>query len=405
MSNPLFFRSVIFAISAAFFLSAYFLESIGFSYVAEGGSPVYKIHLYSYVTLLLFTLLVLKYGIKNIADKMDSFFKIWVISLACLAFVILYGLAKFGISGMAYLVDTFLAPLLILPIAIMLTLEQKKILLTYIAYLLFFNCLVAIGEYGLATRLVEVEFTKFSYFRSTAFLNHPLNNGLITIAIIPLILKRSRIPAVIYLAVSVLALFSFGGRAALGVYILALFFIALPGLYRFITVGFYMSKLRFSLLCLFSYFLIISFLIVVAESGIADRIISKLHMDESAFARVDVFYLLEQMSLNEWFWGATENLRSAIEIYLGISTIENYIIGWIFTFGLVGAIPLLVCLFSPLYFFFKNGEWLTKVSIISFFIAAISNNSLTTKTPILFFLYLTLLLLYSIKKTEKNGAT
>jgi hypothetical protein len=331
---------------------------------------------------------------------MESFFNIWLISLACLTFVILYGLAKFGLSGMAYLVDTFLAPLLMLPIAIMLTLEQKKILLAYIAYLLFLNCLVAVGEYGLSTRLVDVEFSNFSYFRSTAFLNHPLNNALITIAIIPLIFKSSRVPTIIYLGVSILALFSFGGRAALGIYLLALFFISLPVIYRFITVGVYMSKLRFSLLCLFSYFLVIIFFIVVAESGIADRIISKLHLDESAFARVDVFYLLEQMSLQEWFWGATENLKSAIEIYLGISTIENYIIGWIFTFGLVGAIPLLASLLFSLYFFFKNGDWLTKVSILGFFIAAISNNSLTTKTPILFFLFLTLLLLYSIKKEE-----
>jgi hypothetical protein len=331
---------------------------------------------------------------------MDSFFKSWVVSLACLIFVILYGLAKFGLSGMAYLVDTFLAPLLLLPIAIMLTLEQKKILLAYIASLLFLNCLVAVGEYGLSTRLVDVEFSNFSYFRSTAFLNHPLNNALITIAIIPLILIRSRVPSIVFLGVSILALFSFGGRAALGIYLLVLFFISLPVVYRFITLGVYMNKLRFSLLCLFSYFLAIGFFIVVLESGIADRIISKLHMDDSAFARVDVFYLLEQMSLNEWFWGATENLRSAIEIYLGISTIENYIIGWIFTFGLVGALPLLVCLFSPLYFFFKNGDWLTKVSLLGFSIAAISNNSLTTKTPILFFLYLTLLLLYLLKKED-----
>jgi hypothetical protein len=400
--NSYLFKGVLLAFSFAFFFGAYLLESLGISYVAEGGTPIFKIHIYSYLILSLFSLLLITYDIKHIVEKMDGFFKVWLVSLTCLFFVIIFGLFKFGLSGMAYLVDTFLSPLLALAIVFMLSLEQNKRLLTYIAYLLLLNCLVAIGEFSLSIRLFDVDFKSFSYFRSTAFLTHPLNNALISVAIIPLVLDKTRLPTIIFLGLSILALFSFGGRAALGIYILMMFFISLPACFKLITTGISMSKLKFSLLCLLSYFLVIAFAIVVLESGIADRIISKMYIDESASARFDVFYLLEQLSLHEWFFGATDNLRSAIEIYLGITVIENYLIGWIFTFGLIGALPLFISFSYPLYYFFMKGQWPVKVTILGFLIVAASNNSLTTKTPILLFLYIVLSLLYLINRKSQN---
>ncbi len=396
------FRGVMLAVSFAFFFGAYFLENLGISYVAEGGTPLFKIHIYSYLTILLFSILVITYDLKYIVGRMGGFFKVWLISLSCLLFVIVFGLFKFGLSGMAYLVDTFLSPLLALVIVFALSHEQKQRLLTYIAYLLLLNCVVAVGEYALTMRLIDVEFNSFSYFRATAFLTHPLNNALISIAILPLILSQTRFPTIIYLGISILALFAFGGRAALGIYLVTMLFISLPIIYKFITNGIRVSKLKFSLLSLLTYFLIITFIIVVLETGIADRIISKMYLDESAFARIDVFYLLEQLSLNEWFFGATENLRSSIEIYLGITVIENYIIGWIYTFGLIGAVPLFISFIYPIYFFFMKGQWPIKVTIIGFLIVALSNNSLNTKTVTLFFLYLVLLLLYLLGRKEQH---
>ena len=400
MNNTIFFRGVFIAITAAFFLSGYLLENLGISYVGEGGSPIHKIHLYSYIIIFLFSLLFIKFNPKFIILSMGPFFKVWLISLVFLLFVIFFGIAKFGTSGMAYIVNTFLSPILLLPIIFVISSEQKKRLIKYIAYLILLNCIVSIVEYALNIRLVDVEFSSFAFFRSSAFLTHPLNNALISIALLPYLMNKTFLPSILYFGLSVLALFAFGGRAALGVYLLIMFTISLPATYKFITKGVSMNKLTFSLLCLFSYFLFIAFVITVLETGIADRIISKLHMDGSASARVDVFYLLEQMSLNEWLFGATENLRSAIEVHLGISVIENYIIGWIFTFGLIGATPLMISFVYPLFFFFKEGNWTTKVSIIGFFIVAASNNSLTTKTPILLFLYTILLLLYLLEKEK-----
>jgi hypothetical protein len=400
--NIYLFKGVMLIVTIAFFFGAYLLENLGISYVAEGGTPIFKIHIYSYLTILLFSFLVISYDVKYIIEKMGDFFKVWLISLSCLIFVIVFGLFKFGLSGMAYLVDTFLSPLLVLAIVFTLTHEQKHRLLTYIAYLLLLNCLVSVGEYALTMRLIDVEFKSFSYFRATAFLTHPLNNSLISIAILPLVLSQTRVPSIIYLGISILALFAFGGRAALGIYLVTMFFIALPVVYKFITNGVRVSKLKFSLLFLLTYFLIIIFIIVVFETGIADRIISKMYLDDSAFARIDVFYLLEQLSLNEWFFGASENLRSSIEIYLGITVIENYIIGWIYTFGLIGAIPLFVSFIYPLFFFFIKGKWPIKLTIMGFLIVALSNNSLNTKTVTLFFLYLVLLLVYLLRRKEQH---
>ncbi|PKG37528.1 VpsF family polysaccharide biosynthesis protein [Psychromonas sp. Urea-02u-13] len=401
MNHQFFFRGVLLLLTVAFFLNGYFLESLGIIYAGEGGSPLHKIHLYSYLVMMLFVCLFLKFELNYIIIRMGDFFKVWLVSFAFLIFVIFYGIVLFGTSGMAYLVNTFLSPLLLLPIICVMSIEQKQFIVKFIAYLLLLNCCVAIIEYAFNTRMVNVEFSSFAYFRSTAFLTHPLNNALISVALLPYLLHRTVLPTVFYFGISILALFAFGGRAALGIYLLMLTLIALPSLYRFVTSGVRMNKLTFSLLCFFSYFFFIALVIVVFESGIGDRILNKLHMDGSASARVDVFYILELMSPEEWLFGATDNLRGAIDIYLGISVIENYIIGWIFTLGVVGTVPLLISFLSPLLFFIKKGEWSTRVAVVGFLIVSITNNSLTTKTPILLFLYLILLINYFIKKEQE----
>ena len=69
------FRGVMLAVSFAFFFGAYFLENLGISYVAEGGTPLFKIHIYSYLTILLFSILVITYDLKYIVGRMGGFLR------------------------------------------------------------------------------------------------------------------------------------------------------------------------------------------------------------------------------------------------------------------------------------------------------------------------------------------
>lgn len=404
MHKNFYYKGILISLILAFFGGAYALESAGIKYISSGGSPLLKIHFYSYVILTMFSHLILTSGFSSVSIRLGDFYKVWLASLVCLFIAIIIGLVKFGTSGMAYLVDLFLSPLLMLAIVPLISINEKKKLLRLVGYLLIINCSIALVEFAGKFHFFEPKADVFGYFRSYAFLTHPLNNALISIAVIPFLLNVTRFPALLYFGLSLLALFAFGGRTALSIYLMAAFIISIPSIYKFFTSGILMSRLQFSLLFVVSQFGFAALTYLVLNSGIGDRIVENMSMEGgSSLARLNIIYLLEQLTSSEWLFGASDNLRNAIEIYLNASVIENYVVGWIFTFGLVGALPLLLTLLLPLYFFFIKGEWITKVTIFSFLIVAISNNSLNTKTPVLLFFYTVLMLHYYINKVQASN--
>lgn len=107
------------------------------------------------------------------------------------------------------------------------------------------------------------------------------------------------------------------------------------------------------------------------------------------------------MTVSEWIFGASHRLLESIELYIGINVIENYFIGWIFTFGLMGTIPLSICVFLTLYYFAKNGDIASRLVVVTFMIVGLTNNSLTTKTPVLLLLF-SVLYLNSVRNTQVN---
>ncbi|HFG1600218.1 TPA: VpsF family polysaccharide biosynthesis protein, partial [Vibrio cholerae] len=259
-------------------------------------------------------------------------------------------------------------------------------------------------EFLTNSRIIEVEFKDFSYFRSSALLTHPLNNSLITVSLSLLLFNKTFLPGIIYILITLLALFSFGGRSALVIFVFVLFIYCFPKMWKFMTSGVKANKKRVALFMLPGYLAILSFLMILINSGITERIMSNLYIDGSASARIDVFFLLEQLTVSEWIWGASHRLLESIELYIGINVIENYFIGWIFTFGLIGTIPLTMCVFLPLYYFSKNGDYSSKLSVLIFFLVGITNNSLTTKTPVLLLLFCVLYLkLIQVDRRESES--
>ncbi|ENM5731776.1 hypothetical protein AB7D55_003591 [Vibrio mimicus] len=392
MLNVNVYFSVMIALISSVIFGSYFLENLGIPYVSDGGSPLLKIHLYSYIILLSYFIVSIKFGMTWFNNKLGEYSHIWLISLSCLSFVIIYGYFRYGTSGMAYMVNTFLVSLMIIPLISILNHSQVDKILRLVSYLILINSIIAIFEFLTNSRIVEVEFKDFSYFRSSALLTHPLNNSLITVSLSLLLFNKTFLPGIVYILITLLALFSFGGRSALVIFVFVLFMYCFPKIWKFITSGVQANKKRVALFMLPGYFAILLFSIIIIHSGITERIMSNLYIDGSASARIDVFFLLEQLTVSEWIWGASHRLLESIELYIGINVIENYFIGWIFTFGLIGTIPLAMCVFLPLYYFSKNGDYSSKLSVLIFFLVGITNNSLTTKTPVLLLLFCVLYL-------------
>lgn len=400
MKSENIYKVMMFTFLTAFIFGGYLLENLGVKYVSEGGNPLVKIHISTYILTLTVAIFTLRRGINVPLTSLRELRASWLISFLCIVLVIFYGLIRFGTSGMAYLVDTMVAPLLAIYLLSQLSTTHKNKLLTLLAYLLFINSLIAILEFMLGNTLMSAQFSSFSHFRSTALLTHPLNNALITAALAPILMSYTRIPYLIYFTVITLALFAFGGRAATGIFMLGVFILIAPKVPAFIAAGVRVSKMRFAVIQALAFFASIFTILVITLTPIGARILSKLHIDGSAQARFDVFIILEQLSLREWFLGASHSLLENIAFYIQIDVIENYIIGWIVSFGIICTVLLfLSCYKLPLKIALGKSRNSAKIALIVFILVSLTNNALTTKTPALLFLISAMYLVVS----RRNG--
>lgn len=398
ISQVFLFKMIMFSLLSAFFIGPYLLESIGVQYVSEGGNPLFKIHLYSYVIIILFTLSFLTGGLNQYLRGLGELKSYWFTSIACITFVIVYGLFRQGMSGMAYIVDTVLTPLLLAPLVFSLNTSLNSKILKLLAWLILLNSFVAIIEFILNKTLIYTDFLSFGHFRSTAFLSHPLNNALITATLAPMLMNKTRLSAIVYFFVVLLSLFAYGGRGAMAVFIAASAAITFPQIREFFTVGIRIQRLRFALYQLGFICILLCLFAVILITPIGDRILSKLFIDNSAQTRLDVFYILYEMNMHEWVFGGSENLKYSISSIIGQKTIENYLIGWIVSFGLIGTIPLLMSVFTmPIKIVSKLGLN-EKVSLLSFLVISITNNALAVKTTALLFIITVLVCLLQKKK-------
>ncbi len=397
-SQNILFRFVVLTLLVAFFFGSYFLENIGVQYVSEGGNPVFKLHLYSYLTVIMFATSFLNRQIRLSFSGLGGLESYWLVSVACISFVVIYGLFRQGMSGMAYLVDTVLTPLLMVPLLLLLEDKQKDTIIKILAWLVLINSFIAIVEFSLSRSFIFVEFLSFSHFRSPALLGHPLNNALITATLAPLLMAKTRLPAPFYFFTVLLSLFAFGGRGAMGIFILGSIVISLPVIKRFMTHGVTMTMRKFSLYQIVFFLVLIAGGAVLVLTSIGDRILSKLYIDNSAQARFDVFAILAQMDTREWLLGASNTLKSNLAFFIGQKTIENYLVGWLFSFGLLGAVPLLISVFNMPIRMVANMPLNAKVSLMSLFLVSITNNALSVKTTVLLFVFTALTCLIKRKK-------
>lgn len=392
--RDLVYFSLICAVSLAFFLGSFVLETLGIQYISEGGSKIFKIHMYSYVILVVFAITALRFGPKNMINELGPMKRYWWLSFSLIFLIIIYGVTTLGLSGLAPLVDTMLIPLLVAPLVMLLTKPQKSKIISFFAWLILLNSFIAITEYFLKKHLfivLYIDTLQFNYFRAFAFMAHPLNNAMITAALAPILMTSTRVPPPIYFSIVLLALFAFGARAATAVFILSSFALSFEKIKLFCTTGVEVNKKQFAFL--YAVFLLASItgFFILIYTSIGDRILDKLYIDGSAKARFDVFFLLEQLSFKEWLFGASSSLLLNIEHFIGIMVIENYVIGWILFFGSIVAVLLLITIFSIPFKAFMIGGAAIKITIFSFALISISNNSLSTKTPALFFLLIIVL--------------
>ena len=392
------YKALYFCILTSFILGKYLLNDvIGIPYYHEGGNPLFKIHLYSYILIFSIAYLFFKLGFKVLfrSLKNEKSLIFYVVSVFLVSII---GILTNGLSGLAFVIDTLLSPALAVFLISRINLYFKMKLFKLILLLLVLNSTMAIMEFALGMNFIPREQPVWE-FRSWALLSHPLNNALITSSLIILLLFPLRGLKKVYIYLLLLiALLSFGGRAAFVlVSIYTIFYISL----ELKTIIFNKRKFSFKgvIITHFSIYIAVVVISVSFILGIGERIFTGLELDDSARTRLDVFNLLYMISPKELFFGVENSFSLIIEETVGVETIENVWLGWLFQFGLLGTIPLILSLLFMLFSLANNMKLYPIVTL--FLLVCSANNSLSTKTPALLIFTLSLVIISEYMKNVK----
>ena len=347
------FLLVCISILLAFFLGSYALESIGIQYVSEGGSPLFKIHAYSYIIIYAFIFTYLRNN-SILFDKNEKLLsRALRISLFSAMWLIFYGLYRFGLSGMAYTIDTLLTPLLASFLVMNLTKKEKIIIFSILLTILLVNSTTAIIEALVRQSLFTNSANIMTTFRSTAFFSHPLNNALVTLASMFLFAAHKPvISRAILLSIFCLALIAYGARASLAVALFVGLILIIIAIFNFIYRQQGWKLRSVTLTHIFIMAIPMGMYSILSETDIAERILVNLKYDASVETRVDVYNIIMTLSQNEWLIGASSNVLGSVESLINNSTIENFWIYWLISYGLIGALPMAL---SLIYLWFCPG--------------------------------------------------
>ena len=387
MRNKWTLADILYAVLLLYLLLPGDVLDFAYPYSNPGGTPLLKIHPASY-------LLMLALGVKLMFDHPTAFIASqlksngWAAQFFLAVMTIaMIGLLKYGVGGLAYLVDTLAMAAIVIMLLAHISPERRYRISAMVLTVVFINSLVAIAEFLAKTHLLPHGALGGSdYFRATAFFGHPLANALITVPTLPLLFAMpwSGIRKTTYSGAYIVSLLAFGTRGgfAVGTFNLAASLLV----YGSILVR--RKKIRISTLLLATQFIfllaggVLAFLVLGTEFGA--RLVGRAYIDDSAETRIEIFRIFDFLSFAQIWSGIQQNgVLLLREKYTFFRYLENF---WVIMLISMGIPMFVVFSCSLLWFLYglrsaQNG--LLTLAAISFIILASGNNSLSTKTPAL----------------------
>jgi hypothetical protein len=391
-------------ILATLLLPGSLLSYFGLYSMEAGGNPLTKLHPATYLSFLAAWFAL--YGGKRNDGGMIRLFRdqpalAWAGAL--MLFCMAYSVYCIGVSGVAVYIDTFLAAVLT-AIAFNVASDRQRRIAGYIMVtIVVLDVLLAVYEVRVGDHLLpqgeldtieQAMATQYeavsgdaSDFRGFAFWTHPLTGAfataLVTFMVLGMGMRWRRI--VVLLGIFVIGLLAYGGRGALVTTILmltaaALFQLASGLATRRINVGFLGAFIA-------SVFVLPAlFILLVSATGIGDRIMTHLYLDDSAEVRIVQWRVLSHLDLHEVLLGVPLDRVAKLKEQVGLTgigaDIEN---PWLLTFlglGIVGFPFFVASLFLFLWHLGQRANtpvgWLI---IMATLLICSTSNSLGRKTP------------------------
>lgn len=321
------------AVLLLFSISGGMLWLAGYNYDGLQGSPLSKIHPSTYLFVLVFVWRACTFGnpvgyVVHVTNKRPATMLMAVISTVLLFVVILRQR-----PGMAGMIDTFVAPALLV---LLLSEDDEKTfaqLRIVIHAVMTVNALMALFEFGTKHLVFPYRFDGAVFvndLRSTALQGHPLSNATVTSIYVLSLLSGSRsLSTPLRLALVGLqfcALVAFGGRSGMVLTIL------LGGVYLLIQG---LAQLRTGRVNLLGAALVIMLAALLPMAvalagyyGFFDALLGRFVSDSgSANARVEMFDLFRHLELRDLIVGPDVDLLDSMRRITGLEQgIENPIL-------------------------------------------------------------------------------
>jgi hypothetical protein len=353
-------------------------------YAEPGGVPLLKIHFYSYTLFLALLFVLLYVGLVGFLAEQcverPGVVQFAAVVVLCATITI----ARQGIGGVAYMVDTLFAAPLGVMLAFYLNDERRQRLTAIIIYFVTLNAIIGIAERLVSVHLFNFpQFNHFDYFRATALMGHPLENAFITSSVMFLVpaMPWSAWRKLLVLSVCTAGILAFGARSSFGLSIV----IGITAVVFFGARELLRGEMRLSTLAAAPWIAVLSLAVgIVLTFGtvLGERIVQAAKFDESAQARVHVFRLFRYLSTNDLLYGVDfAEVGFLLKTYKEVDIIENC---WIAILLMLGAILFVVFVPSLLGFFRSIGRGrgaIVAFAALNFLLVASTNNSISTKTP------------------------
>lgn len=329
-------------------LSGPVLNILGIDYGGEEGSPFGKIHPGGYFIYMSFLMLIFSRGnpllsLVEIARRQTAFFAFFAIYLLLIAYWLLRGPKGIGVMFDVHIVA---------PMAAIVLSYAPRSYCRAIVYLVFamtiLNGMVGLGEAMTHKRIFSFdpdwEVLHQDYFRSSAFLGHPLANAAFSSLglFIALSLRMPPLLKAVGFLILLSSLIAFGGRSALGFSLLGLLVLGIVELRGRLSKGpqNVLQMLAGAAIVLIVPLMCAGFLYVLLHSGMGERLMAYNTVgDDSAETRLMAFKVFDRMSLPDLIFGSDGEQTMALASQIGVkdptSDIEN---PWILMLLFLGAI-------------------------------------------------------------------
>jgi hypothetical protein len=368
------------AVTLALFVSGAALNYVGLNYSGDDGASGLKVHPYVVLTLVS-TLIVAGSsgaGRKNMSDRR------FATPFFCSLIVILVLVGKsLGAAhqSLGFAVDTLVAALW--AAAVLPFLDGKSAIRIWKLGFVFVvvECVLAIVEVITKFELIPIDTWYGGYFRATALHGHPLNNALVlvTVSVALQLSARARTSIFIFL-LTLGALSAFGARGALAVYLFV-------NTILFTRFGL-RSAGRLAIVMFGAPAVLVVLGWVLLSGALGDRIANVGAYDDSSSVRVQSLQMLQSVDWSQLMVGVDPDQVSKIMDRADVGVIENFLVAYVFMFGLACTLLLFVCFWICARSSWCRWKGTTRrvvcVIFMVFVATALTNNSLVTKTPALY---------------------